>query len=199
MIQTCGIIILAAGASTRLGKPKQLLPVGSQSLLSHTVGVAIKSKADHVIVVLGDKFHELRKKIDGQSLDIAENKDWKEGMASSIRTGLSKMLESYPDIDAIIFMVCDQPFISYTIINELIESAKKTSKKIVTCNYGENIGPPALFQKSYFSKLSGLKGDVGARKIIGQHMDDVYTIDFPLGKIDLDTLDDIDRFKELYK
>ena len=195
IVNTCGIVILAGGASTRLGQPKQLLQYHGKTLLDHSVDEAIHAKADAVVVVLGKNADLFKGEIDKENVRVVVNKDWAEGMASSVRLGLDTLLNSKPYIDAVIFMVCDQPHISSSVLNELITTQQKTTKQIVTCNYGESIGPPALFHKKYFRELMGLKGDVGARNIIQENMNDVATILFPEGKIDIDTKEDYEALK----
>jgi len=194
-VNSCGIVILAAGASTRLGKPKQLLQYHGKTLLNHAVNEAINAKADAVVVILGKNADLFKNEIDNEKVRVVINKNWEEGMASSVRLGLDTLLKIKPYMDAVIFMVCDQPYISSLILNELITAQQKTTKQIVTCNYGETIGPPALFHKKYFRELAKLKGDVGARNIIQQNMNDVTTILFPEGKIDIDTEEDYEALK----
>jgi len=195
IVNSCGIVILAAGASTRLGKPKQLLQYHGKTLLNHAVNEAINAKADAVVVILGKNADLFKNEIDNEKVRVAINKNWEEGMASSVRLGLDTLLKIKPYMDAVIFMVCDQPYISSLILNELITAQQKTTKQIVTCNYGETIGPPALFHKKYFRELAKLKGDVGARNIIQQNMNDVTTILFPEGKIDIDSEEDYEALK----
>jgi molybdenum cofactor cytidylyltransferase len=192
---SCGIVILAAGASTRLGKPKQLLEYHGKTLLTHAIHEAINSNADAVVVILGKDGNLYKKEIDEIKVRVAINEEWEEGMASSLRLGLDTLLNSKPYIDAVIFMVCDQPHISSAVLNELIVTQQKTTKQIVTCNYGDTIGPPALFHKKYFPELKKLSGDIGARKIIEQNMNDVATILFTEGKIDIDTKEDYEELK----
>lgn len=192
IVNSCGIVIMAAGASTRLGKPKQLLQYRGKTLLDHAVNEAINAKADAVVLILGKNADIFQKEIDKEKVRVVINKDWEEGMASSVRLGLNTLLKSKPYMDAVIFMVCDQPHISSSVLNELIITQQKTTKQIVTCNYGGSIGPPALFHKKYFKELAKLNGDVGARNIIQQNMHDVATIQFPEGKIDIDTKEDYD-------
>jgi len=158
-----------------------------KTLLKHAVHEAAIANVNAVVVVLGKNADLLAKEIDGKKVNVVENKEWEEGMASSVRSGLNTLLQNKPAIDGVIFMVCDQPHISASILNELITTQQKTGKPIVTCNYGDTIGPPALFHKSFFSELVKLKGDAGARKIIQQNMDEVATVLFPHGKIDIDT------------
>ena len=147
IVNSCGIVVLAAGASTRLGKPKQLLQYHGKTLLCHSVNEAINAKADAVVVMLGKNADIFQKEIDKEKVRVVVNKDWEEGMASSVRLGLDNLLTGKPYMDAVIFMVCDQPHISSSILDELIITQQKTTRQIVTCNYGESIGPPALFHK----------------------------------------------------
>ena len=112
IVNSCGIIILAAGSSTRLGKPKQLLEYRGKTLLGHAVNEAINAQADAVIVILGKNADLLGKEVNQEKVHVVINKDWEEGMASSVRLGLDTLLKSKAYIDAVIFMVCDQPHIS---------------------------------------------------------------------------------------
>ena len=195
IVNSCGIIILAGGASTRLGKPKQLLQYRGKTLLAHAINEAVNSNADAVVVILGKDAKLFEKEIDERKVRIAINSSWEEGMASSLRLGMDTLLNDKPFIDAVIFMVCDQPHISLSVLNELITTQQKTTKQIVTCNYGDSIGPPALFHKKYFKDLMKLSGDAGARKIIQQNLNDVATILFPKGDIDIDTEEDYEKLK----
>ena len=137
--------------------------------------------------MLGANSELISKEIDKTKVYTIQNTKWEEGMASSIRIGLSTLLQIFPSADAVIFMVCDQPFISATLLNDLINAQVETCKTIVTSDYGETNGPPALFHRSLFNELMQLEGDAGARKIIEQHGNDVTTVLFPKGAIDIDT------------
>ena len=164
-------------------------------MLNHAVNEAVNAKADAVVVILGKNADLFQNEINKEKVRIVKNKDWEEGMASSVRLGLDTLLTIKPYMDAVIFMVCDQPHISSSVLNDLITTQQKTTKQIVTCNYGDSIGPPALFHKKYFRELAKLKGDVGARNIIQQNMNDVETVLFPEGKIDIDTEEDYEALK----
>jgi molybdenum cofactor cytidylyltransferase len=192
-----GIVILAAGPSSRLGKPKQLLHYKGKNLLQHVVSEAVNSNASPVIVVLGANSDSISKEIDKTKVHVVENKEWREGMASSVRMGLNILQKISPLAEAVIFMVCDQPYVSTSLLNDLINMQVESCKPIVTCNYGEAIGPPALFHKSLFAELMQLQGDAGARKIIQQHSDEVATLLFTKGKIDIDTKEDYEALKNL--
>ncbi len=191
----CAVIILAAGRSARLGRPKQLLPYQGKSLLVHAVDIAKDSEAGPVIVVLGAGASELEKLIDEKNLHIVENKEWQEGIASSIRCGLNTLKRVALLSDAVILMVCDQPHIDTTIINELIDTQKKTGKPIVASRYGNTTGTPVLFFKSLFAELLELEGDKGAKKLIDKYPAELATISFPLGEIDIDTEEDYQALK----
>lgn len=170
-----------------MGRPKQLLTYQGKSLLEHTIDTASETDANPVIVVLGANAGLIEKEIDEKKIHIVENKEWKEGMASSVRCGIATLLQIAPAADATIIMVCDQPFVSSSLLHELITEQKNTGQPIVTSQYKEAIGPPALFHKSVFYELMKLKGDAGARKIIEQRSNDVVTVFFRKGDIDIDT------------
>jgi len=178
---------LAAGSSSRLGRPKQLLPYNGKSLLEHSVDTANDSDASPVIVILGANATMLEKEIAEKKIHVTENKEWQEGMASSVRCGINTLMHIAPNADAAIIMVCDQPFVSSSLLNELIAAQKSTGKSIVTSQYATAIGPPALFYKSIFPELLKLKGDAGARKIIEQRINEIATVSFIKGNIDIDT------------
>lgn len=178
-----------------MGRPKQLLPYKGKSLLEHTVDIANDADAKPVIVVLGANAALLEKVVDEKKVHTVENKDWKEGMASSIRCGLNTLMNIAPLSDAVILMVCDQPYVSASLLDELIATQKNKGKLIVTSQYQNSIGPPALFYKTIFPELLELKGDAGARKIVEKYSNDVATVLFTQGNIDIDTEAD---YKALY-
>jgi molybdenum cofactor cytidylyltransferase len=188
-----GIVVLAAGGSSRLETPKQLLPYKGKTLLRHAVDEATNSNAQYVVVVLGANADLFLKETDAGKASVIENKEWSEGMASSLRAGLKTLLQQQPSVDGVIFMVCDQPFVSAAVLNNLIDTYKETGKPVVASNYGEAIGTPAFFHQSFFKELMQLKGDEGAKKIIQQHKGEVTTILFPQGQIDIDQKVDYEK------
>jgi len=185
-----GVIILAAGSSARMGRPKQNLTFKNLTFLQRIASTAASLNCGPVIIVLGSNaplFSE-----DYENAIAVINDNWQEGMASSICCGLKKLLDKYPSIEGAIITVCDQPYISAAVLNDMITTQQKTGKRIVACSYGEIIGPPALFHKAFFPEVMKLRGDAGARKIIQQNMDEVATVLFPQGRIDIDTEADYD-------
>jgi molybdenum cofactor cytidylyltransferase len=187
------IIILAAGSSSRLGYPKQLLELNKESLIRRALLTAVKV-SNKVWVVLGANAVLLQEEIIDLPVQIVQNNQWEEGMASSIRSGLSSVLKDHPSIDAVIIMVTDQPFVSSSLMNELLEKYQESKKPIVACTYEDSVGVPALFDRLFFPDLLELRGQSGAKKVIEQNMGSVLVIPFPMGHIDIDTEEDYDRF-----
>ena len=173
-----------------MGRPKQLLPYNGKSLLENAVDAANETEANPVIVVLGANAAQLEKELDEKKVHIVENKEWEEGMASSIRCGMQTLKHIAPSTDGVILMVCDQPHVSSSLLNDLIATQKKTTKPIVTSHYNDVAGPPALFHRSVFPELLALKGEAGARKIVEKYHDNLATVSFEQGAIDIDTEDD---------
>ncbi len=122
------------------------------------------------------------------------NKDWKQGMAGSIRVGMEAMLQSDPEMDAVILLVSDQPFINGELLTSIQKMAIASDKGIIAANYEGVSGTPVLFKKGYFNQLQQLKGDKGAKSILHLHPNDIETIDFPLGAVDIDTPEDYTKY-----
>lgn len=197
-IQHTGIVILAAGQSKRLGQPKQLLTLGEKTLLQHTIDSALKLKFP-VFVVLGANEKNIRQSIQHENIHIIINDEWEEGMASSIRKGISALKQLYMQTDGIIILVCDQPFIETSVLEILINEQKNNDVKAIACSYSNKLGTPALFHKSLFSELMELKGDIGARQILKKHKEEIASIEFKNGKWDIDTLEDFMEILKIHK
>jgi molybdenum cofactor cytidylyltransferase len=192
-IKQCGIIILAAGSSSRMGKPKQLLEFDGMTLLTRVSKMACQLKLYPVIAVLGANADLIQTNLDITGLDIVLNENWAEGMASSLRKGLYSMNEMYPQVDGVMILVGDQPYINNQQINQLIDSQNKSGLPISACSYEGIMGTPALFHKTVFPELMQLKGDIGAKKIIKKREQDVATVFFDKGVVDIDTLEDYEN------
>jgi len=190
-----GIVILAAGASRRLGQAKQLIDHDGQTLLAKTAEAALSTGMQPVIVVLGAHAEAVRHCVDWEDLTIVVNPDWKEGMASSLRTGLHHLLRTEPQTEAAILMVCDQPYVSPDILTQLLQRQAATGLPAAACTYVGRMGTPALFHRSLFPELLQLEGDTGARKWLAQHPESVATLPFGKGDLDIDTPEDLDRWQ----
>jgi molybdenum cofactor cytidylyltransferase len=139
-------------------------------------------------------FHEkILQEINVQDLSIAHNDFWPDGMTSSIICGLKKAINLSPEIDAAIILICDQPFLSSSVLLEMIEVYISTGKEIIQCKYADNYGPPILFDQSLFASIMDLTDKNGARSIIRQHPDKVAFVSFPDGCIDIDTDTDFEK------
>jgi molybdenum cofactor cytidylyltransferase len=183
------IIILAAGQSSRLGSPKQLLHYKGKPLLQYTLDTVKKLPFD-VFCVLGAYPDEIKNEVDFSQTIVVTNKNWNEGLASSIRCGLSEVLQSNSETEAIILVLCDQPFLTTDILIQIIENYHHTGQPIIHCLYGDTSGPPTLFHKSLFPYLMELSGNQGAKKVVDMFPNQVTYIDFPKGKFDIDTQED---------
>ena len=191
-----GLVILAAGASTRLGSPKQLLEYRRKTLIYHAVNTAVNSLCEPIVVVLGAYAKQILPEITSFPVTIAYNQDWNKGMSTSLRVGIETLLTLSPKLDALVLMLCDQPFVSTSLINQLVETYHTTKHTIVASEYAEVIGVPALFAGNFFSILSTLQGDRGARKVIQQFLPAVVRVPFPAGAFDIDTLTDYARLSK---
>lgn len=190
------IIILAAGASTRMGQPKQLIKLNGYSLLEHAVLTAKNSKADHVMVVVGSGGEKSMEAIEHLPVDSVVNDRWNEGMGSSLKKGLTACLEKFPETRAILVIVCDQPSITTHHLNNLIDTYTKTQKPIVASQYTSTFGVPVIFDRTLFQEILQLPDRQGAKNIVLKHQENLMAIDLPGGEIDLDTPEDLNRYRE---
>ena len=195
-ITNCAVVLLAAGASIRLGQPKQLLTYHGRSFIQNMISAAVNANLHPVIVVLGAHGTLIAGEITNTNVHIAHNNDWEEGIASSIRCGIKTLQKVEPACDGAILMVCDQPYISSSLLDDLLASQRKTGSPIAAAYYNDVAGTPALFHKKIFSDLLLLRGDRGAQNILRQHADRLTTVPFPMGIIDIDTKDHYEKLKQ---
>jgi molybdenum cofactor cytidylyltransferase len=189
-----GIVLLAAGSSSRMGRSKQLLIVNDKSLLSIATGAAASSKASRTVVVLAANEEAHHITVSKFPVDIIVNVFSQKGMGSSLKEGLNFLLKKDPAIGAVIILVCDQPMISSAHIDKIIDKYLQSGNPIIASKYDNTTGVPVLFDKSYFEKLLSLQDDQGAKKIVQENPADMDVVDFPGGEIDLDTIEEYNRF-----
>lgn len=195
-MENTGIILLAAGNSSRMGTAKQLLSYQGKTLLDRTIDTALEVfKEDHIMLVLGADHNEIASKIENQNVQISINDDWRSGMASSIKAGLKTLLKLFPDMEHCFISVCDQPFLTSEIFTEMFQLKENSNKEIIAARYSDTIGVPALFSKKYFEVLMEFSGEQGAKKIIQRNMEDVETFEFEKGAIDIDTKVEYENLK----
>ena len=187
-----GVILLAAGSSSRLGRPKQLINYQGKTLLQHSIEAAQHSAADVLIVVLGCNADLIQTHIESKEVSVLVHAHWKDGMSSSMQCGLRHLIETR-QVDQVVLMLCDQPFVHQGLLDQLMLDKQTSGKGIIACSYAGTVGVPALFDQKYFSELLALKGTEGAKKVILNHQEDTFLVDFPLGAVDLDTEEDVQK------
>ena len=194
MTKKLSTLILAAGNSSRLGSPKQLIEFEGQTLIERITETAL-SISEEVLIVLGGNSELILPKLErfNNVISTIYNPDWKEGMGTSIRIGVEKLAENS---DLIIILLADQPFISKVLLQNMLQSYAKTQNPIVSCIYSNTLGVPILFDKSVFFELLKLNGDKGAKSFLHLYKNRISTIDFPEAIVDIDTLEDVENLKK---
>jgi molybdenum cofactor cytidylyltransferase len=182
-------IILAAGASSRMGSPKQLLEWQNRPLLEHAIVNVCSLLNKRTSVVLGAHSGAIQAAIDLGSVTTIVNPDWQEGMASSIRVGVQALPASAA---AVLILLCDQPLINTTHLQSLLEAWQHAPTRIVASQYHHSVGVPALFPVEFFPHLLTLKGDKGAKSILMQFENSLLKIPLPEAELDIDCADDFD-------
>ena len=188
------IVILAAGKSSRLGQKKQLLPWQNVTLLENSI-LAAKSSGHSPIVAVIPPEDDILNIVKNYNITVVINHERDKGVSTSIRLGMQKAFAECRGIDAVIFMVCDQPFISAEVLCNLGKKYRE-GNEIVTCQYGETWGIPSLFSRKYFEEILQLQGDRGAKKLLYRYKDKCASIPFVQGNIDIDTMDEYKKITE---
>jgi len=194
-----GVVILAAGSSSRLGYPKQLVEFKGKPMLQHILDVADSFEFETEVLVLGAGAEEIKDKIEPRKFEILFNKNWEEGMASSIRIGLERSLEKEKDLEDLLILLSDQPFVSEERIEALIKEQLTGNSQTTFSEYDGDVGVPAIFSRSVFPFLKELKGDHGAKKLILDKKIEFRTVKFEKGNFDVDTKEDVELLKKLEK
>lgn len=188
-----GLVLLAAGSSSRLGTPKQLLVVRGRTLLRHAAEEAVAAGCRPVVVVLGAYADRLAREIVDLPVMVAHNMAWRAGMGASIRTGVTALTEAGHAVDGVVISVCDQPFCDASVIRRLLEGHRRGTHRIVAASYGGVYGVPALFDATLVPELLDLDGPEGARRVIEGHRDTTLAVPFDAGVVDIDTPEDLAR------
>lgn len=189
-------IVLAAGTSQRMGRPKQLLPLGESTLLAHTLANVRRANVDEIILVLGFAAEEIRRRIPMGGIVTVMNPDYSHGMGTSIRTGLSAIS---PQAKGVLIMLGDQPFVRPATLNSLIEYHQRHCPQITIPMFKGFRGNPVLLDRSVFPEISNLQGDMGCRAIFGSHTENIHklAVDDVGILLDVDTLVDFRRVAAL--
>jgi len=194
---SCGAVVLAAGSSSRLGEPKQLVQIGGGSLLRRTVRMAKEAGCDPVVVVLGFEAERMRGELDGLRATAIVNAGWREGMGSSLRCGVAALMDLEPRPANILLLVCDQVALSSDFLSKLLRVHGSVDGSggagITAARYAGRLGVPAIFSSALFPELMAIEGDRGAGGILEENASRVTAVDFPGGELDLDTPEQLGR------
>lgn len=193
LIQHGGVLIVAAGESKRLGRPKQLLKFEGQTFINRLIDIVRASCEMPITLVLGAEAEAIQAQLIDTKLNVVLNEDWKEGMGTSIRIGLTKMIQTEPALDGVMILVCDQPFVKSEHIQSLIQLQKDSRLPMAACFYVGIVGTPALFHQSMFPALLDLNGEKGAKKILNEAFGLVAKLNFEEGVMDIDTEEDYQK------
>lgn len=188
-------LILAAGESARMGadasRPiKALLPWCGSTLLRHCAEVALASRCAEVHVVVGANRGALERELEGLDVQVIHHEKWQQGMGSTIALAIDRLAGRFRGAT---ILLCDQPFVTPELLDELIVQAQADGREIAACRYRGTLGPPAFFASSTFERLAALEGDRGAKSLLTLNPERVSIIDFPLAAFDIDTREDYDR------
>ncbi|MGB0523868.1 MAG: nucleotidyltransferase family protein [Flammeovirgaceae bacterium] len=186
------ILIIAAGASSRMGSPKQLLTWRNTTLLGHAIQQAVQANAQEVFVVLGANYERIYPTISSQNISILKHKQWAKGMGTSIAFGISQFM--HRDFEGALIMLADQPQVTTNYLNQLIEQFESGQQQLIATSYtNAKIGVPALFDASYFAQLMALEGDKGAKKVIQQHAEFITLVEPEEELVDIDTMEEYEQ------
>ena len=183
-------IVLAAGGSTRMGRPKQLIQMDGEPLLRRTARMVLEVGCDPVVVVLGVDADKIEPCLSGLPVLKLINRDCWQGLSTSIRAGLDGVP---PRSSGILILVCDQPGITPELLQLMLGGHHSHPRRIIACAYENTLGVPCLFPRSRFKALRGLEGDQGAKALIRAQT--CVVVPFPEGEVDLDTPKDLKAWR----
>jgi molybdenum cofactor cytidylyltransferase len=187
-------MILAAGESKRMGKPKLLLPFGDKTIIETIVEKVVSSNVEKTLVILGSDREKIEEKIKNYPAKIVYNRDFRSGMLSSVQCGFKALPE---EIRAVLVVLGDQPNISTTVINKLIDAYKSSRKGIVLPFYNKERGHPVLIDVKYREEVENLSPEVGLRGTVYNHPEDILEVDAETPSIFQDIDDESDYKREL--
>ena len=178
-----------------MGYNKLSFVINGKTILRHSVDAAINSKAESIVVVTGANREENETFIKDLDVNFVHNYSWEKGIGGSVKCGLNHLIQESTALDAVLISVCDQPYLTSEIFDQLINAYLHSDKKIIASLYQDSLGVPVLYDKSLFQNLLKIPDEHGAKKYIVDkaEKDMLDTIPFPKGEIDIDTIEDIKK------
>jgi molybdenum cofactor cytidylyltransferase len=189
------VLVLAAGKSSRMKTPKQLVKIGTNFLLETVLSKAKTITEKHVYCVLGANEALIKREISVSDIHFIFNANFNEGLSTSIVSGIAALEMKYQNYDAIFVLLGDQPALEKSYLKAMIALFSENESKIIASNYGKKLGVPAIFPKRYFSKLKEMSGDFGAKDILNKNKN-VIALSKQTNFIDIDTKADLQAFKK---
>lgn len=185
-----GAVVLAAGASTRMGRPKAVATWRGETFVRRAVKAAGEGGCEPIVVVVGADAEQVRPALRKVRAEVVPNPDWRQGMGSSIARGVAALMPR-TDLRAVLVLTCDQPRIEASVVTRLREAFDGRPRRRVASAYAGVLGVPALFERSLFPELAGLRGDRGARSVLLAEPELVVAIPWPEGALDVDREEDL--------
>lgn len=182
------VMVLAAGEARRFGSPKQLVRINGRPLLHSVIGRGVALAGNSVVVVLGAYAAELAPLLRHTPATVVVNRQWTEGMGSSIRAGLAALPGT---AEAVLILLADQPSVTTDDLRRLASTWRRQPDQIVAAQYGSTTGAPAIFPRWCFAELGGLRGDQGARLLLRRHAERLVRVPMASAAVDIDTPEDL--------
>ena len=193
-MSSIAILVLAAGKSSRMKDIKQLLKINNKTLLEITLETAKSITSETVFCVLGANAEKIKKETNIKNVDFIFNKNFENGLSSSIVTGIYHLKKLNANFDGVLILLADQPDVNADYLNELISIYKKNTGKIITSSYNEKAGVPAIFPEIYFNELLLLNGDKGAKVFLQNHKNQTIKLNRKHLFKDIDTQEDYQSY-----
>jgi molybdenum cofactor cytidylyltransferase len=193
MTERLAAVVLAAGESSRLGTPKQLVLYQGLPLVARAARAALNAGADPVVVVLGANAERVGAALFGIPVIAVVNPEWARGMGTSVATGVRAILDQAPSTGGVLIMLADQPLVGAAALGRLLESWRDLPDTITAAAYADTIGVPAVFGRAHFDALCSLPAAAGAAPLLRQVDAQVHRVVMPEAAVNIDTPGDLER------
>ena len=187
-------ILLAAGGSSRLGHPKQLVLFKNELLINFILEQINLGGLSEIRIVLGSHFSEIKEHIKDKRLEVIQNPNWEKGISSSIKCGLNNLK---PGTEAVIFFIVDQPFLKPELISEILQKFNTSKANIIAACVSGQIVHPVLYRKEVFAKLLELKGDIGGKAIFENELVETINWEDERLLLDIDSVEDLEKIRNI--